>query len=359
MNIGSEERARQLSGRTMSNGQYRLLLTGMSVALAVMVIFAMCIGRYPVKVVDVVKVLWARLTVLLGASEPAKTWDPMSEGVILTLRLPRIIASVLVGGALSLSGAAYQGVFKNPLVSPDLLGVSNGACVGAAIAILLHLNDFGIQALAFIMGIGTVMLTMSIPRMMRNDSVTMLVLSGVIVGGIMNSVMGIIKYVADPETELADITYWIMGTLKKATGSDVLMVALPIIVTMVLLLAMRWQINLLSLGDNEAKTLGVRIGLVRGIIILCSTLLTACAVCICGTIGWVGLVIPHLARMIVGPDNLKSLPMTLVLGSMFMLVVDTVARAATSLEIPLSILTGIIGAPFYLYILVKQRMKMS
>lgn len=284
---------------------------------------------------------------------------PWPKNVIYTLRLPRVAAAILVGGSLSLSGASYQGVFKNPLVSPDLLGVSTGACVGAAIAILLHLNATGIQLLAFGFGLLTVLLTVSIPRLMRNDSLTMLVLSGVIVSGIMGSIMGVIKYVADPETELASITYWQMGSLAKITNSDVLSVSLPILGAMALLIAIRWQINLLSLGDREAKTLGIRIGLTRNIIILCSTLLTACAVCLCGTIGWVGLVIPHLGRILVGPDNIKSIPVSCVLGSIFMLLIDTVARAATTLEIPLSILTGLIGAPFYLYILVKQRMKMT
>lgn len=288
-----------------------------------------------------------------------QSWDAMAENVIYTLRLPRVAAAILVGGSLSLSGASYQGVFKNPLVSPDLLGVSTGACVGAAIAILLHLNATGIQLLAFGFGLLTVLLTVSIPRLMRNDSLTMLVLSGVIVSGIMGSIMGVIKYVADPETELASITYWQMGSLAKITNSDVLSVSLPILGAMALLIAIRWQINLLSLGDREAKTLGIRIGLTRNIIILCSTLLTACAVCLCGTIGWVGLVIPHLGRILVGPDNIKSIPVSCVLGSIFMLLIDTVARAATTLEIPLSILTGLIGAPFYLYILVKQRMKMT
>lgn len=303
--------------------------------------------------------LFSGLRQLLGLSPMPQSWDAMAENVIYTLRLPRVAAAILVGGSLSLSGASYQGVFKNPLVSPDLLGVSTGACVGAAIAILLHLNATGIQLLAFGFGLLTVLLTVSIPRLMRNDSLTMLVLSGVIVSGIMGSIMGVIKYVADPETELASITYWQMGSLAKITNSDVLSVSLPILGAMALLIAIRWQINLLSLGDREAKTLGIRIGLTRNIIILCSTLLTACAVCLCGTIGWVGLVIPHLGRILVGPDNIKSIPVSCVLGSIFMLLIDTVARAATTLEIPLSILTGLIGAPFYLYILVKQRMKMT
>ena len=348
-----------MSGRTMSSAKYRMFLLMVILCLIGCTLVALCSGRYTVHLKDAVLVLYSGLRKLLGLPELPKTWDAMAESVIYTLRLPRVVAAILVGGALSLSGAAYQGVFKNPLVSPDLLGVSTGACVGAAIAILLHLNATGIQLLAFAFGMLTVGLTVSIPRLMKNDSVTMLVLSGVIVGGIMSSIMGVIKYIADPETELADITYWQMGSLAKVTQSDVLAIILPIVAAAALLIAIRWQINLLSLGAREAKTLGIRIGLTRNIIILCSTLLTACAVCLCGTIGWVGLVIPHLSRILVGPDNVKSIPVSCVLGSIFMLLIDTVARSATTLEIPLSILTGLIGAPFYLYILVKQRMKMT
>lgn len=265
----------------------------------------------------------------------------------------------MVGGALALSGAAYQGVFKNPLVSPDLLGVSSGACVGAAMAILLELGSGGVQTMAFIMGIVTVGLTALVPKLLKNNSMTMLVLSGVIVSGIMNSLMGIIKYLADPETQLAEITYWQMGSLAKVTAGDLRAVLPAAIAASAVIIAIRWRINILSLGETEAKALGVPIGAVRGIIIVCATLLTASSVCLCGTIGWVGLVIPHMGRILATPDNVKSIPVSFVLGAIFMLVIDTIARALTSMELPLSILTGLIGAPFYFYVLSKQRMKLS
>ena len=239
-----------------------------------------------------------------------------------------------------------------------MLGVSSGACVGASIAILAHTGPVGIQTMAFLFGMLTVGLTVLIPRLIKNNSITMLVLAGVIVSGIMSSIMGIIKYIADPETELASITYWQMGSLAKVTLEDLPAIAIPIVLAAILLIAIRWQINLVSLGDAEAKSLGVKIGLVRGIIILCATLLTASAVCLCGTIGWVGLVIPHLARMMVGPDNVKAIPISCVLGALFMLFIDTLARSLTSMELPLSILTGLIGAPFYFIILMRQRMKL-
>lgn len=326
------------------------LLIFLSVAAA---IGAICIGRYMISVREVVRVLINEIIPL------TPDWNQKAPSVILNLRLPRIIGAYLVGGALAISGAAYQGVFKNPLVSPDLLGISSGACVGASLAILMGLNYFSIQLSAFVWGILTVFLTTLLPRILKNNSMTTLVLSGVIVSGIMNSIMGIIKYVADPETQLAAITYWQLGSITKVMRADVLAVAPMIVIATVVLLLLRWKINLLSLGETEARTLGVDTEKLKRVIIVCATMLTACSVCLCGTIGWVGLVIPHLSRMFAGPDNSRSLPVSFALGGLFMLVIDTVARAATSVEIPLSVLTGLIGAPFYFYVLSKQRMKLS
>ena len=311
--------------------------------MAATCVIALCAGQYSVSVPEVIKILASRFV------NVTKTWSNTAEGVVFTLRLPRMIGAVLVGSALSLSGAAYQGVFKNPLVAPDLLGVSSGACVGASVAILLHLNSFGVQAMAFVAGILAV----------KNTNMTMLVLSGIIVKGIMDSVMGIIKYVADPETELQSITYWQLGSLTKVLPRDLFTVGPVIIAASVIIFLLRWRINILSLGDREAKTLGVSVTVVRNFIIICATLLTASAVCISGTIGWIGLVIPHFARMLTGPDNTKAIPASILIGAIFMVAIDTLARALTSVELPLSILTGIIGAPFYIIILARQRMKLS
>lgn len=341
--------------KTDSKGQkrqFRLMLAGLIVLLAFSVILALHTGRYHISIKNVLGILAS------GFTDVEHTWEPMAESVIFTLRLPRIIGAILVGGALALAGSCYQGVFKNPLVSPDLLGVSSGACVGASIAILLGVRSYSVQVFAFIMGMLTVGMTMTIPKLFRNDSITMLVLSGIIVRGLMTSVMGVIKYIADPETQLAEITYWQMGSLAKVTSSELGLVSVPIIIMSLIVIAMSWQVNLLSLGDNEAKALGVKVSVVRGILIMCSTFLIASSVCLSGTIGWVGLVIPHFGRMLVGPDNVKNIPVSFFLGALFLLVVDTVARSASSLEIPLSILTGLIGAPFYVYILAKQRMKL-
>ena len=330
-----------------------VLITLLVVLLVVVFFIALCAGRYSIRVTEVVRILAS------SVFDVTQTWDDKAYGVIFTLRLPRTIGAVLVGAALSLAGAAYQGVFKNPLVSPDLLGVSSGACVGAAIAILLGMNSLGVQTLAFAVGIGAVTLTMLIPRLFRSSSMMMLVLSGVIVRGMMDSVVGVIKYIADPETQLADITYWTLGSLVKVLSSDLFAIAPVIAAGCLMVLLLSWRINILSLGEQEARALGVHVGFVRGVVIICSTLLTASAVCVCGTIGWVGLVIPHLSRITIGQDNTKSIPVSLLMGAIFMVAIDTLARVLTSLELPLSILTGIIGAPFYFMVLAGQRMSLS
>lgn len=281
------------------------------------------------------------------------------ESVILAVRLPRLMGAMLVGSALSLSGAAYQSLFRNPLVSPDLLGISSGACVGAAFAILLELPAPLVQLSALGTGLLTVFLTTLIPGLFRNRSSLMLVLSGVIMSGFMSALLGIAKYVADPENHLASIVYWTMGSFSNVRMKDVLLISPPILAAMAVLLLLRWQVNLLSLGDAEAGSLGVNVRRARGVTILCSTVLTACAVCLCGTIGWAGLIVPHLGRLIVGQDNRYLLPMSAVLGALFLVVVDTLARNLTGSEIPLSIITGVLGAPLFVWLLARQRARIG
>ncbi len=316
-----------------------------------MVIVSLCLGRYSINPVDVLKILLSRIIPIEA------TWNDTMEGVVFSLRLPRIAAALLIGGALALSGAAYQGVFKNPLVSPYFLGVSSGASVGAALMILAGTDKIGIQLGAFLGGIIAVGVATTIPKLLKNTGVMILVLSGIIVGGIMNSFLGLIKYLADPENELAEIVYWQMGSLAKVHLEDFYAVFPAIAITTVILIAMGWRINILSLGENEARSLGINTGFNRSIVIFCATVLTASAVSISGTIGWIGLVMPHLGRMLVGPDNVRLLPVSFIIGSGFLLLIDTIARVATSAALPLSILTGIIGAPFYFWLLVRQRMR--
>lgn len=345
----------RLSARSSGRADERSLAGVMAVLvllLLVAVTVALCVGRYEVPPL-------AAFQILVGQVVPLdlSIWPDAMHDVVLKLRLPRVLAAILVGGALALAGATYQGIFKNPLVSPDLLGVSSGACVGAAVSILLGLGLLSRQVFAFVGGVVAVALTMAIPRIMRRDSTIMLVLSGVIVGGFMGSIIGLIKYIADAETQLPDIVYWQLGSLAKVNMSTVCAIAPVMLVTAGVLFAMRWRVNLLSLGDQDAKTLGVNLRRERGVAVACATILTACAVCLSGTIGWIGLVMPHVARRLVGTDNRRTFPVAVVSSAIFLLVIDTLARTLTGGELPLGILTGFIGAPFFALILVRERMQ--
>ena len=286
-------------------------------------------------------------------------WSNQASSVIYTLRLPRALAAMMIGAALSLSGASYQSVFKNPLVAPDMLGVSSGACVSASLCILLGFSQVGVQGGAFVGGLLAVFLAVSIPRIIGKNSIVMLVLSGIIVSGLTGSLLGIIKYLADSDTQLPAITYWQLGSLVSVVWTNLLASGVPILLCMIFMMLIRWRMNILTLSEEENHMLGKHNGFLRYAVILCATILTACSVCISGTIGWVGLVIPHFSRMMVGPDNRKLLPIAMVLGALFFLFIDTLSRAAMEAEIPLSILTGLVGAPFYFYLLVRQRMKLS
>lgn len=327
----------------------RLIIPALFVVLLALILACLCVGKYQISPGECLKILAGKLT----GAQPS--WDGMDENMLVGVRLPRVMAAVIVGAALALSGAVYQGIFKNPLVSPDFLGVSGGACVGAAIAILLSFSSVMVQITAFAGGLLAVAVTMLIPKMLRSESGIMLVLAGIIVGGAMSSILGFIKYIADPETQLAAITYWQLGSFAYVDNIAVLSI-LPLTVSAAaVLIAMSWWINILSLGEQEAKSLGARVSVLRGICIVCSTVLTAGAVCISGTIGWVGLVIPHFGRMLAGSDNRTLLPASMIIGSIFMLFVDTVTRMAGPAEMPVSILTGLIGAPFFAWLLYRQR----
>lgn len=351
--VNKEPGKLRVKGRRKIFPNFTVVMITATLGLLFLIILCSGAGRYSVPLSDVVKVILSNIV------DITETWEPQAYSVVMTLRLPRIITAVLVGGALALSGAAYQGVFKNPLVAPDMLGVSTGACVGASLGILCNAEGGIIQVMAFAGGLLAVTLAASIPRLIKNNSMMMLVLSGIIVTGLLDSVMGFLKYAADPDTELAEITHWQLGSLTKATWSDVVYIGPPVLIAAAVLFTIRWRINILSLGENEARSLGMNIGRLRGAVVICATVLTASAVCISGTIGWIGLVIPHLCRMICGPDNRKVIPFSIVMGAIFLLFIDTLARVLTSAELPLSILTGFVGAPFYFYLLLKQRMRLT
>lgn len=324
----------------------------MSLLLFFGVLLSLSLGRYSNDPSKVLNVLFSRL----GANVNV---DPAMESIIFNVRLPRILASVMIGAMLSLSGAVYQSVFRNPLVSPDLLGVSSGAAVGAAGAILLGAGLITRQLFAFIGGMTAVLITSLVPRILRNRSNMMLVLSGIIVGGFLSSVLAIMKFVAEEQTELSSIVFWQMGSLSSILGRELLAILPIFLICSSLLLLLSWRINILAFGDLEARTLGVNVRQVRSIVIICASLLTASAVSISGTIGWIGLVVPHLGRLIVGSDNTRTMPLAILIGALFMLLIDTLARTVSNVEVPLSILTGFVGAPLYAFLLYKQKTRLE
>ena len=310
---------------------------------------SLVIGRFFIPINEVMNILSSKFLVL------PITWDASMYNVVMEIRLPRVLGAIAVGIALAVSGVAYQGVFRNDLVSPDLLGVSHGASVGACIGILLHLSLYGVAILAFMCGILAVCLTLLLPKLIQNQSRIVLVLCGIIVSGFMAAIIGLLKYIADPDTELQDIVYWQLGSLAKVTWDNLLYVLPIIIIGTIAVLALRWRLNILSLSDQEAQSLGVNVNRERLVIIGISTLLTAAAVCLSGTIGWVGLVIPHLSRMLVGNDHKKLIPATILVSASFLMIADLFARSLTTAEIPLGILCGFIGTPFFAWVLYKQR----
>ena len=301
-------------------------------------------GRYPISPVDVVKTILCPVFPQLEVSSTITT-------IVYEIRLPRIIGALVVGACLAVSGAAFQSIFKNPLVSSDLLGVSNGAGFGAALAILISGANIVTQIFAFIFGLISVSFTYLISKTYKAGGVLILVLSGVAISAFFNSLISAIKFIADPDDKLPEIVYWLMGSFASITMDKLIMIAVPVIIGFAIVLMLRWHLNLLAMGDEEAQALGLNPSRVRLIIIAGCTVLTSAAVSISGIIGWVGLIIPHMARMIVGPDNKILIPASLSLGGSFLLLIDNISRAVISIEIPIGILTAIIGVPIFLYLL--------
>ena len=315
------------------------------VFLPIILFFAsFLMGRYPISPVDVVKTILSPLFPQLTVSSTVNT-------IVWQIRLPRILAALLVGASLSMAGTAFQGIFKNPLVSSDLLGVSNGAGFGAALAILLGGSSVVIQIFAFVFGIISVSITYLISKAYKAGGILILVLSGVAISAFFNSLISGIKFIADPEDKLPEIVYWLMGSLASVTMNEIIMIIIPLFIGFIILYLLRWQMNILAMGDEEAQSLGLNPSRVRLIIIAACTLLTSAAVSISGIIGWIGMIIPHMARMIVGPDNKVLLPASLSLGASFLLLIDNISRVVISIEIPIGILTAVIGVPIFLYLL--------
>jgi iron complex transport system permease protein len=322
-----------------------ILLLGLAAAT----LLAIAVGPYALSAADVAGALRRLLGSGTGAPTPA-------EIVLLNVRLPRIFAAIIVGAALAAAGAAYQVIFRNPLVSPDILGVSSGAGFGAALGILLSLPVVLIEAFAFAGGLATVVLVTAMATAVRgHDRVLVLVLAGVVVGALAGAAISLVKILADPYDQLPAITFWLLGSLAGAKSIDVSAVVLPVALGLIVLWLLRWRITVLSLGDDEAKALGIDVKRLRAIVIAAATLATAAVVAISGVIGWIGLLIPHMARMLVGPQFARLLPASALMGAGFLVLVDTLARTLSRVETPIGILTAIIGAPVFLWLLARTR----
>ena len=320
--------------------------------------YALAPGRVLVSLWEGVRhAVWSVGTWLGSRAAEPSFMTGREDTVVWLVRMPRILAGVLVGAALSASGATYQGLFRNPMVSPDILGASAGASVGACFMMLLDQGAAMIQLGAFVMGIVAVTLSYFLSKAIGKGSnmVLLLVLCGMTVNTLFNALVSIIKYMADTESQLPEMTYWLMGSIAKAGYRDLLFFVITFVIGTVPILCLRWRLNLLSFGEDEARAMGVNVGAIRLVCIVCATLLTAAVVSIAGTIGWVGLMIPHLVRFIVGPNNKTLLPLSLLTGGLFMLVIDNFCRALLPYEIPLGVLTSLLGAPFFIFILYKRK----
>lgn len=308
---------------------------------AVLLVLALGVGYYNIKLAEVMRLLFGK-----GSSDIAKN-------IVLNIRLPRVLAAYAIGAGLSVSGAAYQGVFKNPLVSPDILGVASGAGVGAALAIVLGLSYIYIQAFAFVFGILAVTFAYVLSINVKFGRKVSMILAGTMVGALSFSVVSLIKYFADVSAQLPEITYWLMGSIAKA-NTQALTFSLPVMLLgFVMLMLMRNRINVLTLSDEEAMSLGVNPKRNMRFVVLASTLVCSGAVCLGGTIGWVGLFIPHISRGLIGAGYAKLLPVSAMLGGCFLLVVDSIARSLLTVEIPIGLLISFIGAPFF-YMLIRK-----
>ena len=325
--------------------KYKTKTTILIVAFLVVFFGSFMLGQYPIMPDDLIKILLSKII------DIQQTWPDAAETVVFEIRMPRVLAAGMVGASLAVAGVCYQGMFQNPMVSPGVLGASSGAGCGAALAILLGFSYYAISFTAFIFGLGAVLLAYAISRVSKINPVLAMVLAGMLISSLFSSGTSFIKLVADTEQALPAITYWLMGSLVSIKPEDVAFAIIPMIVGMIPLFLLRWRINLLTVGEEEALSMGIDTTKLRLVVIVCATLLTAISVSISGVIGWVGLVIPHFCRMIFGYDFRRLIPTNMLFGATFLIVVDNVARLATTAEIPLGILTSFIGAPIFVYLI--------
>jgi len=337
--------------------KYFGLYTILIVVLILTFMVSFLVGRYTdLSINDTVKILLNRA---FGVFE--KTWSTKAEAVVINMRLPRIVISIMVGAALSVAGSVYQGIFSNPIASPDTLGISNGASFGAVLGILLGFHTAGIKAMAFIMGIAAVGFVLVSAKMVsKGRSITVfLILIGMVVSSVFSAFLSALKYMADPENQLPQITYWLMGSFGKVGNDDILGCIIVTAIGIIPLFMMRWHLNLLSLSTEEARSMGVNLTLIRCVSVFCATLLTASSAALTGGVAWIGLIIPHITKMIQGNDFRKNMILNVLLGGLFMLIMDDFARSISANELPISILTSLVGAPVFFVIIVVNRRKLS
>lgn len=327
--------------------KFRLKLTILLMICVIVSIACLGIGRYEYDIFTPFEVIWANLMNL--ALE-----DEMIEIVIFDIRLPRICLALLIGASLSLSGAVFQNLFSNPLATPDTLGVASGASFGAVLAILLNLSSFYIQIFAIFFGILALIITYKVSVIKDSADRVTIILSGIIISAIFSALVSLCKYVADAQDVLPTITFWLLGSLSSASFKAILLSLPFILIAGVIIILLRWKLNILSLSDDEIKSLGINLKAYQLIFIVFASMLTASSVAICGQVGWIGLLAPHIARMIFGQNSLYLIPSSIFMGALMLLIVDTFARSVSYAEIPVSILSAIIGAPLFIYLLRKR-----
>lgn len=316
------------------------------IAACIMIPLAFAVGQFPISIADIGSLIWSKLSGTISHAAPN------ADIVLFDIRGPRIAAAFMVGAALAAAGATFQNLFRNPLVSPDILGVSSGAALGAVAGIFLSLPLIAIQGFAFAGGLLAVAIIFAVGNKIRgHDPVLTLVLTGVVIGSLLGSCVALLKYLADPFNQLPAITYWLLGSFASVTQRDIFVAFIIIIAAAIPLFLLRWRINILALPDDEAKALGLNVVRMRLIVIAAATLMTAASVAICGIIGWVGLVIPHAVRLTVGAEFSRLLPLSMLIGGTFMLAVDTLGRSIAQTEIPPGVLTALIGAPAFIWLM--------
>lgn len=343
-------RPRASDGAPAARRRKALVLTALTLVALAAFAFSLTLGRYDMDFGQVLALLVSPFT---GGTDV----QGADANVFFTIRLPRVLAALIVGAALSGAGCAFQGIFKNPMVSPDLLGASAGACFGAALGILLSFGSVGIEIAAFALGIVAVFVSYTLSNVIgrRMGGVLVLVLSGLVVGNLFQAFTSAVKFLADPNSQLPEITFWLMGGLANVREGDLFGLVAAFAVGTVGIMALRWRINVMALGDDEARSLGIDVKRTRLAVISFATLLTAASVAVAGMVGWVGLIVPHLARFLVGSDHRALVPASMLLGGAFLMLVDDVCRSIYTTEIPLSILTAILGAPLFVYLICRQR----